>query len=275
MKKIQICFVFVLVFFLSWQTALAKNGVPAEEWFEKGIKYEKQNVYGEAIKMYTKAIELNNQYAEAYFRRGKVYFYQHPSDCIESIKDYTKVIEIDPENGDAYYERGLLYAYKINNELAKADMETAAGLGHKKAREWLNPGMKEEEKKEETRYVNLGNYLASKGEPVVYFDFNRDDIKANYYALLDEIGMILKKTIPEVNIILAGYADETGTEEYNLDLSMRRSKAVSKYLSEKHGIPSGRIILKAYGERGPIASNESEGGRAQNRRVEMLGVKGS
>jgi len=270
MKKIQICFICVLVFFLSCQTVLAKGGVSDEEWFERGMKYEKQNVYDEAIKMYTKAIEINDKYVEAYFRRGKMYFSRHPSNCMESIRDYTKVIELAPEYADAYYERAILYAYKIDNEKAKADMETAAGLGHKKAQEWLNPKLKEEQ----ITYADFSNYIPSKKEPVVHFDFDRANIKAPYYSLLDEIGRILKENLTKAKIVVAGYADSIGTEKYNKDLSLRRAKAVREYLSERHGIAFKRIIIKGYGENSPIASNESEAGRVLNRRVEMLGVQG-
>lgn len=270
MKKIQICFICVLVFFLSCQTVLAKEGVSAGEWFERGIKYEKQNVYDEAIKMYTKAIEINDKYVEAYFRRGKMYFSQHPSNCMESIRNYTKVVELAPEYADAYYERGLLYAYKIDNEKAKADMETAAGLGHKKAQKWLNPKLEEEK----IKYIDLSNYISSKKEPMVHFDFNRAEIKAPYYSLLDEIGRVLKENLTKAKIVVAGYADSIGTEKYNKALSLRRAKAVRKYLSERCGVAFNRVIIKGYGENSPIASNESEAGRVLNRRVEMLGVKG-
>jgi len=270
MKKIQICFICVLVFFLSCQTVLAKGSVSAEEWFERGMKYEKQNVYDEAVKMYTNAIEINDKYVEAYFRRGKMYFLQHPSNCIEAIRDYTKVVELAPEYADAYYQRGLLYLYKIDNEKATADMETAAGLGHKKAQKWLNPKPEEEK----IKYIDLSNYIPSKKEPMVHFDFNRAEIKAPYYSLLDEIGRVLKENLAKAKIVVAGYADSMGTEKYNKDLSLRRAKAVQEYLSERHGIALKRIIMKGYGENSPIASNESEEGRTLNRRVEMLGVEG-
>jgi OOP family OmpA-OmpF porin len=95
-----------------------------------------------------------------------------------------------------------------------------------------------------------------------------------YYSLLDEIGMVLKGSLPSVKVILAGHADSTGTEKYNHDLSLKRAKAVRKYLLKRQGIAPERIDIQAYGENEPVASNNSEKGRAFNRRVDMIGVGG-
>jgi outer membrane protein OmpA-like peptidoglycan-associated protein len=270
MKKIRLYFVFVLVITLSWNCAVKERKIKADDWFQKGVQYEKQDIYAEAISMYTNAIKLDRKYADAYFRRGKIYFAMRPSECLIAIRDFDKVIVIEPDNADAYYERGLLHAYMMNNEQAKADMETASSLGHKKAREWLDPDLR----KKGTQYIHLGNYLPSKRDPIVLFDFNRSEIKLPYYSLLDEIGTVLKETLTDIKIVIAGYCDSIGAEKYNEGLSERRAEAVSNYLSKKYSVAPDRIIMKAYGEGGAIASNETEGGRAQNRRVEMLGIKG-
>jgi outer membrane protein OmpA-like peptidoglycan-associated protein len=269
MKKFRLCFVLILVVTLSWHCAFKERKMAADDWFEKGVQYEKQDVYKKAIDMYTNAIKLDRQHADAYFRRGKIHFAMRPSECVVAMRDFDKVIEIEPDNADAYYERGLMHAYMINNEQAQADMETAAGLGNKNAKEWLDPTLREKR----IQYIHLGNYLPSKRDPVVLFDFNRSEIKVPYYSLLDEISMVIKETLPDIKIVVAGYCDSIGAEKYNEGLSERRAKAVSNYLSEKYGIASDRIIIKAYGENGAIASNETEEGRAQNRRVEMLGMK--
>jgi OOP family OmpA-OmpF porin len=269
MKKIRLFFVFVLVVTLSWHCAFRERKITADDWFQRGLQYEEQDIYAKAVSMYTKAIKLDGQYADAYFRRGKTHFAMRPSECLMAIRDFDKVIVIEPDNADAYYERGLLHAYMVNNEQAKADMTTASSLGHKKAKEWLDPALR----KKTRQYIHLGNYLPSKRDPIVLFDFNRSEIKLPYYSLLDEIGTVLNETLPDIKIVVAGYCDSIGAEKYNEGLSERRAEAVSKYLSKKYSIAPDRIIIKAYGEGGAIASNETEGGRAQNRRVEMLGIK--
>ena len=73
MKKIHGCLVVLFILLLSWQTAFAGDAYTARDWFQKGIAYENQAVYGEAINMFTAAIKLDPSYAEAYLHRGKAY----------------------------------------------------------------------------------------------------------------------------------------------------------------------------------------------------------
>ena len=265
MKKILFCSVLIFVFVIFWQSA---GAMTAEEWFKRGTDLEKQNDPIGAIAAYKKAIDLNSKYAQAYFRKGKVSFSLKPGNCVEAMEDFSAVIKLDSKNADAYYERGLVNAFMINNEQARSDMEIAAGLGHKVARKWL--GLKE---KGGIKYIHLDNYLSSKNGPVVHFDLDSADINPPYCSLLDEIGTALKGSLPKAMIILAGHADSTGTEKYNHNLSLKRAKAVRKYLLERQGIAPERVTMEAYGESEPVASNNSEKGRALNRRVDMVGVR--
>jgi len=99
------------------------------------------------------------------------------------------------------------------------------------------------------------------------FDTNSSYIKAEANPLLDEVATILQKN-PQIEIEAQGYADNTGTPEYNQWLSERRAKRVMDYLVTK-GIDPGRMHAKGYGSTRPVASNATEEGRAQNRRVEL------
>ena len=77
-------------------------------------------------------------------------------------------------------------------------------------------------------------------------------------------------TNPKVSFIggkIDGYTDEIGTEAYNLDLSKRRAQAVFNYLESKGVDMAGRFTTHGYGQSDPIASNDTEEGRAKNRRV--------
>ncbi|MHB8907787.1 MAG: OmpA family protein [Syntrophales bacterium] len=295
MKKIQLCFVIVAVALFSCQTGLAAEKLTAEDWLQRGMELEKNAVYAEAVKMYTQAIKADKYYAEAYFKRAKAYLANHKSNAMEALVDFDTAIDLDPTNAEAYYERGLLHSFILNNEHARDDMKTAAKLGHVGAQKWLTPEPKESasvkvatvaspeeapkssdaaeaEKsgEKEGKYLDLGEYLSSKGEPMIHFDLNRSTIKEQYYAILDEIAQVLTDRLPEASIILAGHTDSTGTERYNTRLSRQRAKAVESYLTEKHGIAPARISVKAYGESAPIATNDTEEGRARNRRVELL-----
>ena len=65
-----------------------------------------------------------------------------------------------------------------------------------------------------------------------------------------------------------GHTDSTGSDAYNQGLSERRARSVADYLSS-HGVQSARIGTRGFGETQPVASNETEEGRAANRRVEI------
>ena len=101
----------------------------------------------------------------------------------------------------------------------------------------------------------------------VHFDFNKSKIRPGDAAILDEASDILKQHA-DVNIYVDGYCDAIGSEEYNLKLSQRRSDAVSKYLEDK-GIPESRLIPRGFGKTNFVAPNDTDEGRAQNRRVEL------
>ena len=101
----------------------------------------------------------------------------------------------------------------------------------------------------------------------VHFDFNKSDIRADSRPILNEAGEILKEN-PDVRISVEGHTDAIGSDEYNKQLSLRRAEAVFRYLVN-HGIPPERMEVIGYGKRRPVASNDTDSGRAQNRRVEL------
>jgi outer membrane protein OmpA-like peptidoglycan-associated protein len=296
MKRIQICLVVVAIALLSCRIGVAAEKPTAQNWFQMGVEFEKSKVYDEAIKMYTEAIRFDPYYAEAYFRRGKAYATAHKTRTEEAFADFNSAIDLDPRNAEAYYERGLLNAFVLNNERAREDMRTAANLGHKEAQQWLTPPDRQQKGKEATVAASVpssgeadqapaaeekavaeagdaffapGKRLPSGSEPVVRFDFNKADIKEQYYPVLDEVAQVLTEKAPEAVVVLAGHTDNTGTEKYNDALSVRRSKAVASYLADKRGVPPNRLIVKGYGESMPIATNDTAEGRAMNRRVEI------
>ncbi len=103
----------------------------------------------------------------------------------------------------------------------------------------------------------------------VHFDFNKAKIRPGDAAILDDAVEILKAH-PDVNIDVNGYCDAIGGVEYNLKLSQRRAAAVATYL-EDHGIALlSRLIPQGFGKTDFVASNDTDEGRAQNRRVELV-----
>lgn len=106
----------------------------------------------------------------------------------------------------------------------------------------------------------------------VHFDFDRDNLRAVSYPILDAAVDTLKGDWGDVRIEVAGHTDSIASDAYNLDLSRRRADTVRKYLVRK-GIAADRLVAKGYGESQPIADNSTEEGRFQNRRVELIQIK--
>jgi len=100
----------------------------------------------------------------------------------------------------------------------------------------------------------------------IQFDFNKTEVKPQYAPNIDALGDFMKKY--PCDVTLEGHTDNVGGMAYNQDLSQRRADAVKNYLVEKFGIDSNRIKTVGYGETKPIASNDTEAGRYQNRRVQ-------
>lgn len=101
----------------------------------------------------------------------------------------------------------------------------------------------------------------------VYFDFDKYALTPKAKATLDEAAAILKEN-PSLLVELAGHTDAIGTDSYNKALSEKRSKAVFDYLVSK-GIAASRLKMVAFGEAKPVAPNNTDEGRAKNRRVEL------
>lgn len=101
----------------------------------------------------------------------------------------------------------------------------------------------------------------------VNFDYDKSDIRPDSRPVLDEAGEVLA-THPQVRISVEGHTDYMGSDAYNEKLSVRRAEAVFRYLVSR-GVTPERLEVIGYGEAHPVADNETETGRAENRRVEL------
>ncbi len=105
----------------------------------------------------------------------------------------------------------------------------------------------------------------------IYFDFDKTTLKSESFVELNKVVDLLKQN-PSVEIEIAGHTDSKGGDDYNLNLSQGRSQAVVDYLISQ-GIESYRLTAHGYGESRPIDTNDTEEGRANNRRVEFTVLK--
>ncbi len=100
------------------------------------------------------------------------------------------------------------------------------------------------------------------------FDFNKATIKPSGRDVLDKAVKTLKDN-PDLHVVVEGHTDSVGSDSYNQKLSERRAAAVKAYLVDE-GISAARITTRGYGKSRPVASNETEAGRAQNRRADIV-----
>ncbi|MEG6508515.1 DUF4892 domain-containing protein [Methyloligella sp. 2.7D] len=103
----------------------------------------------------------------------------------------------------------------------------------------------------------------------IYFDFAKATLKPESNEALTEMAKLLSQH-PDMSVYIVGHTDSVGSYEANLALSRARAEAVVAALSGQHGIAQGRIIPAGVGPLAPVASNSSDSGRAQNRRVELV-----
>ncbi|WP_028576151.1 OmpA family protein [Desulfomicrobium escambiense] len=103
---------------------------------------------------------------------------------------------------------------------------------------------------------------------MVNFDFDKYNVKPEYHQALADFAAYMKKQQSFTVVEIAGHTDSVGSDAYNLKLSDRRAKSVRDYLVKNFGLDEKLFSSKGYGESKPIATNDTEAGRAQNRRIE-------
>jgi outer membrane protein OmpA-like peptidoglycan-associated protein len=149
-------------------------------------------------------------------------------------------------------------------EAARAEAALARKMANKLERELAELNAKETDR---GIVLTLGDVL---------FEFDKAELMPGGFRAVNKLAAFLNE-YENRNLLIEGHTDSIGTPEYNLDLSRRRAEAVRSALMEKE-IARDRIITKGYGKGYPVASNATEAGRQQNRRVEVIildeGVRG-
>lgn len=103
----------------------------------------------------------------------------------------------------------------------------------------------------------------------VTFELNKSDLKPEFLPLLDRQANFLKAHFPEVDVLICGHTDTLGTPDFNLALSLDRARSVARTLEAK-GVARERMKAQGFGSAFPVASNQTEQGRARNRRTELV-----
>ncbi|MCW3105020.1 MAG: OmpA family protein [Bacteroidetes bacterium] len=101
----------------------------------------------------------------------------------------------------------------------------------------------------------------------IMFDVNSYQLKEEAKTNIKELAKILQK-YDDTNVLIEGHTDASGSDELNMKLSEQRADAVADY-AKMLGVAGARMAIKGYGETQPVADNDSEAGKAKNRRVEI------
>jgi outer membrane protein OmpA-like peptidoglycan-associated protein len=101
------------------------------------------------------------------------------------------------------------------------------------------------------------------------FDSGASQIKPNNFDLLAKVEKAID-VFPRSELIIEGHTDSHGGDEFNQKLSQERAESVQQYMINAMRIPTYRLIATGYGETRPVASNETEAGRARNRRIDIV-----
>jgi outer membrane protein OmpA-like peptidoglycan-associated protein len=123
------------------------------------------------------------------------------------------------------------------------------------------------ESQEERAFSDLIRRVKTGDLPKINFEFDRDEVRPESFATLDAIAEVLLSN-PKLKLRVMAHTDNIGTAEYNQDLSERRAKKVKTELV-KRGVGPPSVRYNGYGATLPIADNDSDEGRAKNRRVEF------
>ena len=103
----------------------------------------------------------------------------------------------------------------------------------------------------------------------IFFNTDSSQIKPESRPTLSEIAKLMAER-PGLRLLVVGHTDSRGTFDYNIDLSQRRAEAVVGALAERYGVERARLKPWGVGYAVPRASNNSDVGKAQNRRVELV-----
>jgi OOP family OmpA-OmpF porin len=146
----------------------------------------------------------------------------------------SRVIPFDSYITDPYYALAPLYYVKSDTEVVTTSEQVVKGM-------------------------KVNNIL---------FEYDKSELRPEAQQELDALGTFLQE-YPNASAYFVGYTDSVGSEDYNLGLSERRAEAAASYVGDKFGIDSTRLVTTWYGEINPVADNDTEEGRALNRRVEI------
>lgn len=190
----------------------------------------------------------------------------------------------DPETGQSGMSRsgggalagagaGALLGALLGGRNNRAEVLIGTGIGAI-AGASIGGYMDKQERELRARTANTGIEVERKGDEInlklpsgISFDFNSAAVKPEFRPALDQVAQTLA-SYQSTFVDVSGHTDSIGSDVVNQRLSEQRAKAVADYLGYQ-GVNTARVATRGYGKTYPIASNDTEQGRAENRRVEI------
>jgi outer membrane protein OmpA-like peptidoglycan-associated protein len=236
-----------------------------------GVLFEEQGKLKEAEALYRRATHTDQRFPYPYIGLGDIYFQQKKHGLAAAMYNEVLILYKSAlvQNNFPELEKDIP---RIQDRLKKCQAAIPMATRSLKvvSSEVIESQLKAEPE-ELTRGIQYKPKIRPKISLMIHFEYDSAEISPTSMAQMEQIGKALCSDTLKNNVIaIEGHADATGSDEYNLRLSERRSESVKKYLVRHYGLESNRLKIFGYGEARPIDSNDTEVGRAANRRVELV-----
>jgi len=234
-------------------------------YYLDNYKHKKFDTYTYELKDTKETVE-GEYYMIDYYRMEGV----EAASELEVIRNYENAIR--KAGGTVLYTAGKSYTI---GKIVKEGKEIWVQVHPWNGGSGIEMNIVERQAMEQTIQANAASWLSditTTGHAAVYgiyFDTDKAEIKPESEPALAEMAKLLKNNA-SLNVFIVGHTDNTGTFEHNMKLSMDRATSVVNALVGKHGIAAPRLKAVGDGPTAPVASNDSEEGRAKNRRVELV-----
>lgn len=191
---------------------------------------------------------------------------------------YVESLRVDGQALEQEILEGNLRMADMEEELRALDERLGGATAERAAlvqRLEAQARIKEQFERVEKMFVRSEARVFREGNQVILrlvglsFDSGKADIKSDGVALLNKVEKAID-VFPQSEIVIEGHTDSFGGDESNQRLSQSRADAVQRYMINAMRIPSYRMIATGYGETNPVANNETEAGRARNRRIDIV-----
>lgn len=226
------------------------------------------------------SLEVMRNYESALKAKGfEVVFACVDQACFRGkLKDpYLLGEQLDPDNGVStlYFDRARYMLAKLSRPQGAVYAAVLTGDSQERVTTFVSVVEEKAMEGDKIATIDSGQIekaLGADGRVSIYgilFDYDKDVVRPESKPALIEIAKALSAN-PTLRVEIVGHTDNRGAADYNLDLSRRRAANVAAALTREHGVAAGRLTSSGAGLGAPVASNDTEEGRARNRRVELI-----